>query len=52
MATAFPTYYYSDIQSRIMALSKMRTDCGELFLTSMIEYVEYNEEALCLILPV
>lgn len=43
MATAFPTYYYSDIQSGIMALSKMRTDCGELFLTSMIEFSKYNK---------
>ena len=42
----YPTPYDSDIQSRILAISKTQTVQGKCFLTGMIEYEEYTEEEL------
>ena len=42
----YPTYYESDIQSRVLAMSKTSTVGGEHFITSQIEYEEYTEDEL------
>ena len=42
----FPTHYESDIQERILVMSKKQTYKGNTFLTSLIEYTEYTEEEL------
>lgn len=41
-----PGYYDSDIDERILAMSKTKTVCGKYFLTAMIEYEKYTEEEL------
>ena len=41
-----PSYYDSDIEERILAMSKTQTVHGKCFLTAMIEYEEYTEEEL------
>lgn len=41
-----PVYYDSDIEERIIAMSKTKTLHGKCFLTAMIEYEEYTEEEL------
>jgi len=41
-----PVYYDSDIQDRILAMSKTQTVNGEHFITAAIEYEEYTEEEL------
>ena len=46
-AKVFPTYYESDIDGRIRVMTKKsRTLQGELYMTSLIEYEDYNEEDL------
>ena len=42
--TDYPTPYDSDIEERILAMSKTQTVHGKCFLTAMIEYEEYTEE--------
>ena len=42
----FPVYYDSDIDKRIVVMSKSQTCHGECFLTAQIEYEEYTEEEL------
>ena len=42
----YPTPYDSDIEERILAMSKTQTVHGKCFLTAMIEYEEYTEEEL------
>ena len=42
----YPTYYDSDIQGRVVAMTKTQTIGGKRFLTSAIEYEEYTEEEL------
>lgn len=44
--TLLPDYYNSDIEERILAMSKTKTVHGECFLTAMIEYEEYTEDEL------
>ena len=44
--TGVPTYYDSDIDARIIVLSKIKTYQGKQFLTSQIAYEEYTEEEL------
>ena len=41
-----PGYYDSDIDERILAMSKTKTVRGKYFLTAMIEYEKYTEEEL------
>ena len=45
-ASELPVYYDSDVQERILVLSKAKTVQGKCFLTGMIEYEEYTEEEL------
>lgn len=45
-STQYPAYYESDIQGRIVAMSKTMTYQGSHFLTPQIEYEEYTEEEL------
>ncbi|MBQ8321074.1 MAG: DUF4304 domain-containing protein [Clostridia bacterium] len=45
-AVELPSYYDSDIEERILAMSKTKTVHGKCFLTAMIEYEEYTEEEL------
>lgn len=43
----YPTHYDSDIQARIVVMSRGRnTIKGEHFLTEMVEYEEYTEDVL------
>ena len=42
----YPTFYDSDIEGRILAMSKTQTVQGKHFLTAMIEYEAYTEEEL------
>lgn len=44
--TVFPSCYDSDIQSRIVVMSRTQTCQGKRFLTSQIEYEEYTEDEL------
>ena len=44
--TLLPDYYDSDIEEKILAMSKTKTVHGECFLTAMIEYEEYTEDEL------
>ena len=44
--TLLPDYYDSDIEERILAMSKTKTVHGKCFLTAMIEYEEYTEDEL------
>lgn len=44
--TLLPDYYDSDIEERILAMSKRKTVHGKCFLTAMIEYEEYTEDEL------
>ena len=44
--TLLPDYYDSDIEERILAMSKTKTVHGKCFLTAMIEYEEYTEAEL------
>ena len=41
-----PNYYDSDIEDRILVMSKKKKVNGKCFLTAMIEYEEYTEEDL------
>ena len=41
-----PVYYDSDIEERILVMSKTSTVQGKHFITSQIEYEEYTEEEL------
>lgn len=41
-----PGYYDSDIEERILAMSKTKTVHGKYFLTAMIEYEKYTEDEL------
>ena len=45
--SVFPTYYDSDIDARIIVMSKTQTYQGKRFLTAQIEYEEYTEDELC-----
>ena len=45
-AAELPDYYDSDIEDRILAMSKTKTVHGKCFLTAMIEYEEYTEDEL------
>lgn len=42
----FPTYYDSDIDARIIVMSKKQRHQGNPFLTAQIEYEEYSEDEL------
>lgn len=42
----YPTYYESDIQGRIVVMSKKQTFQGKQFLTAQVEYEEYAEDEL------
>lgn len=42
----YPTHYESDIQERVLAMSKTSTVRGKHFITSQIEYNEYTEDEL------
>lgn len=42
----YPTHYESDIQERVLTMSKTSTIGGKHFITSQIEYKEYTEEEL------
>lgn len=44
--SVFPTYYDSDIDARIIVMSKTQTYQGKPFLTAQIEYEEYTEDEL------
>lgn len=44
--TLLPDYYDSNIEERILAMSKTKTVHGKCFLTAMIEYEEYTEDEL------
>ena len=44
--TNYPTHYESDIQDRVVAMSKTSTIQGKHFITAQIEYEEYTEEEL------
>ena len=41
-----PVYYDSDVEERILVMSKTKTIQGKCFLTGMIEYEKYAEEEL------
>lgn len=45
-AVDYPVSCASDIQGRIVVMSKTQTIKGKRFLTAMIEYEEYTEEEL------
>lgn len=45
-STVFPTYYESDVDGRILVMSKTQRNKGHTFMTSMIEYEEYTENEL------
>lgn len=42
----YPTYYESDIDGRIVVMSKAQTQQGKQVRTSLIEYEEYTEDEL------
>lgn len=42
-----PTYYDSDIQSRVLTMSKTSQIYGNYFMTAQIEYENYSEDELC-----
>ena len=44
--TNYPTHYESDIQGRIVVMSKKRAFQGKQFMTAQIEYEEYTEDEL------
>ena len=44
--TEYPTHYESDIQGRIIVMSKTQTFQGKHFETAQVEYEEYTEEEL------
>jgi len=44
--TNYPTCYESDIQGRIVVMSKEQTFQGKQFMTVQIEYEEYREDEL------
>ena len=44
--THYPTHYESDIQERIIVMSKKQTIQGERFMTDQVEYEEYTEDEL------
>lgn len=46
MVSELPVYYDSDVEERILVMSKTKTVQGRYFLTGMIEYEEYAEEEL------
>ena len=43
--TNYPTHYESDIQGRIVVMSKKQSFQGKQFMTPQIEYEEYTEDA-------
>lgn len=44
--TDYPTHYESDIQGRIVVMSRKQTFQGKQFMTAQVEYEEYTEEEL------
>ena len=42
----YPTHYESDIQGRIVVMSRKQTFQGKQFMTAQVEYEEYIEEEL------
>ena len=44
--TDYPTHYESDIQGRIVVMSRKQTFQGKHFVTAQVEYEEYTEEEL------
>lgn len=42
----YPTHYESDVQERVLVMTKTSTIRGQRFITSQIEYKEYTEEEL------
>ena len=44
--TNYPTHYESDIQGRIVVMSRKQTFRGKQFMTAQVEYEEYTEEEL------
>ena len=42
----YPTHYESDIEGRIIVMSKKQTIEGKTFATALIEYEEYTEDEL------
>lgn len=44
--TNYPTHYESDIQGRIVVMSKKQAFQGKQFMTAQIEYEEYTEDEL------
>ena len=46
VVSELPVYYDSDVEERILVMSKTKTVQGKCFLTGMIEYEEYTEEEL------
>ena len=44
--TNYPTHYESDIQGRIVVMSKKQSFQGKQFMTPQIEYEEYTEDEL------
>lgn len=44
--TDYPTHYESDIQGRIVVMSRKQTFQGKHFMTAQVEYEEYTEEEL------
>ena len=44
--TNYPTHYESDIQGRIVVMSRKQTFQGKQFMTAQVEYEEYTEDEL------
>ena len=44
--TDYPTRYESDIQGRIVVMSRRQTFQGKPFMTAQVEYEEYTEDGL------
>lgn len=44
--TDYPTYYKSDIQGRIVVMSRKQAFQGKKYMTPQIEYEEYTEDEL------
>lgn len=44
--TIYPTSYESDVEERVLVMSKTSTIQGNHFVTAQIEYKEYTEEEL------
>ena len=44
--TNYPSHYESDIQGRIVVMSRKQTIQGKHFMTAQVEFEEYSEEEL------